>query len=102
MRFIGPDGSGTLAEIREFKPYDKVSATHVAILNPGGIQDRTSDLAKGWMGIREEYRFCETAGETTLNVLIETNPEWKKMFDEGWPVALEELKKIAEQQLALV
>jgi uncharacterized protein YndB with AHSA1/START domain len=99
IRFIGPEGSGTLAELVEVKPYERVLARHIALLGPGGSEDRTSDFAKGWIGITEEYRFSEQAGKTTVTVLIETNPEWRKMFDDGWPTALQELKKITEGQL---
>ena len=69
------------------------------MLGPGGVEDRTSDVAKGWIGTTEEYRFSEAKGKTTLTVVMETTPDWAKMFDEGWPVALEELKKLAERQL---
>jgi uncharacterized protein YndB with AHSA1/START domain len=100
IRFIGPDGDGTLAELVEVKPYERVFARHVAILKPGGAEDRTSEVAKGWIGITEEYRFTEHQGKTTVTVLIETNAEWRKMFDDGWPGALDELKRIAERQLA--
>lgn len=102
IKFIGPDGSGTLAEIAELKPYENVLARHVAVLGPGGKEDRTSDVAKGWVGITEAYRFTERNGKTTVTVSIETNPEWKQMFEDGWPTALEELKKLAERQLAAV
>jgi uncharacterized protein YndB with AHSA1/START domain len=102
IRFIGPDGSGTLAELVEMKPYERVFARHIAVLLPGGVEDRTSDVAKGWIGITEEYKFAEHLGKTTVTVSIETSPEWSKMFDEGWPAALEELKKIAERQLTTV
>jgi hypothetical protein len=64
------------------------------------VEDRTSEVAKGWIGITEEYRFTEHLGKTTVTVSIETNAEWRKMFDDGWPAALEELKKISERQLA--
>jgi uncharacterized protein YndB with AHSA1/START domain len=99
IKFIGPDGSGTLAEIVEAKPHERIVAKHIAVLNPGGVEDRTSDIAKGWIGITEEYRFAEQNGKTTLIVSIETNPEWRKMFDDGWPNALEELKKLSERKL---
>jgi uncharacterized protein YndB with AHSA1/START domain len=102
IKFIGPDGSGTLAELVEVKPYERILARHIAVLTPGGAEDRTSEVAKGWIGITEEYQFTEHLGATTLTVFIETNPEWSKMFDDGWPTALEELKKIAERQLAAV
>jgi uncharacterized protein YndB with AHSA1/START domain len=100
VRFIGPDGSGTLAEILDVKKHERISARHLAILNPGGIEDRTSESAKGWVGILEEYRFTQQGGNTTVTVLIETSPEWRNMFDDGWPTALNELKKISERQLA--
>lgn len=101
IRFTGEDGGGTLAELAAVKPYEKVTARHIAILLSGGVEDRTSDMAKGWIGTVEEYRFAESNGKTTLTVLITTNPEWRKMFDEGWPAALQELKKLAEPALKL-
>jgi uncharacterized protein YndB with AHSA1/START domain len=100
IRFIGPDGSGTLAELVEVKPYERLLGRHIAILGQGGTQDRTSDLAKGWIGSTEEYRFSESNGETTLTVVIETTEQWVSMFEAGWPAALQELKKITEHQLA--
>ena len=54
IRFIGQDGSGTLAEIVELKPYQKISMRHIAILQQGGVEDRTSDQAKTWIGITED------------------------------------------------
>jgi uncharacterized protein YndB with AHSA1/START domain len=102
IRFIGPDGSGTLAELVEVKPYESIFARHIAILGPGGEEDRTSDVAKNWVGITEGYKFTENNGKTTLTVSINTSKEWREMFDEGWPAALEELKRLAEHQLAEV
>jgi uncharacterized protein YndB with AHSA1/START domain len=99
IRFVDAAGSGTLAELVEVKPYEKIHARHIAILN-SGVEDRTSETAKGWIGITEEYRFAERNGKTTVTVLIASSPEWRKMFDDGWPTALEELKKISERQLA--
>jgi uncharacterized protein YndB with AHSA1/START domain len=99
MRFIGPDGSGTLAELVEVKPYESLLARHIAALGKGGVEDRTSEMAKGWIGTTERYQFAERNGKTTLTVLMEASPEWRQMFDEGWPQALAELKKISEDQL---
>lgn len=99
IKFIGPDGSGTLAELVHVKPYKNVLARHIAVLGPGGVEDRTSEMAKGWIGISEEYQFQESLGVTTLKVFIETSSAWKPMFEEGWPPALEELKRISERQV---
>ncbi len=100
IKFIGPNGAGTLAELVEFKPYEEVLARHIALLGPNGEEDRTSDTALGWIGIAEGYKFAETNGKTTLTVTIETKPQWRDMFDEGWPGALEDLKRITEGKLA--
>ena len=97
IRFIGKDESGTMATLEEVKPYERISAKHVAILLPGGIEDRTSDIAKRWVGITEDYTFVEKNGKTQVVVNIKTNPDWAKMFDDGWPKALAKLKEISEQ-----
>jgi len=97
IRFIGPDGGGTMAELVETKPYERILARHIAVLGPGGTEDRTSEVAKGWIGTTEEYKFAEDHGKTTVTVSIETTPEWSKMFNDGWPTALEELKKVVER-----
>ncbi|CAN5452749.1 hypothetical protein BH09BAC3_BH09BAC3_14820 [soil metagenome] len=97
LRFITADGSGTLATLLEHKPYEYSFAKHIAILNAGGIEDRDSELAKGWIGITEAYTFTEKNGATELKVEINTNPDWAKMFDDGWPTALSKLKEICER-----
>jgi uncharacterized protein YndB with AHSA1/START domain len=102
IRFIGPDGGGTLAEFVEVNPYSRISMRHIAVLGPGGVEDRTSEMAKRWTGITEAYTFDEQHGSTALTVSIETTSEWRKMFDDGFPGALQELKRITEQQLAEV
>jgi uncharacterized protein YndB with AHSA1/START domain len=99
IRFIGPEGSGTLAELVEVRPYESIIARHIALLGPGGTEDKTSEMAKGWIGITEGYKFVEKNGETTVIVTVETTSEWRKMFDDGWPGALEELRRITESQL---
>jgi uncharacterized protein YndB with AHSA1/START domain len=97
VKFASPGQGGTMATIVEYDPYRSLLAKHVAILNPDGSEDRTSDVAKGWIGTLERYTFTEHNGKTTLTVNLETTPEWAPMFNEGWPGALEELKKICER-----
>lgn len=96
IRFGSADGSGTLAVINEFIPYRTIEAEHIAILLPGGKEDRDTDIAKGWIGTKETYFFNEKNGQTELVVHLEINPEWAEMFNEGWPKALKRLKEITE------
>ena len=97
IKFTGEGGGGTAALLEIVKPYSHVFARHIALLTPpDNVYDRDSEQAKTWVGITEEYRFVEMNGKTTLTVLIKTPSEWKSMFDEGWPVAIEELKRLVE------
>jgi uncharacterized protein YndB with AHSA1/START domain len=100
IKFTGSDGSGTKAEIVELTPQKSVFTRHIAVLGKGGKEDTTSEVAKGWIGSTEAYKFEERNGKTTVTVTIETTPEWTKMFDDSWPGALDELKKVAEHQTA--
>ena len=97
IKFISDDGSGTLAHIKEVKPFEHIASEHIAILQKGGIEDTTSEQAKNWIGITENYNFKETKGETTLIVEIITRPDWEKMFNDGFPNALKKLKEICEE-----
>jgi uncharacterized protein YndB with AHSA1/START domain len=103
IKFGSTKEGGTLAKLEDVKPYEHILAKHIAILIPGGGEDRTSDDAKGWVGTLEEYKFTERNGETTLKIVMQVvDPKWKKMLDDGWPTALEELKKLSEKQLSEV
>ncbi|MCO5223350.1 MAG: SRPBCC domain-containing protein [Thermomicrobiales bacterium] len=98
IKFTGDDGGGgTLARITELEPYKKVAAEHIAVLLDGGIEDRESDMAKGWIGSTESYTFTDENGSTRVAVEITTPPDWASMFEEGWPKALVALKQLAEQ-----
>jgi uncharacterized protein YndB with AHSA1/START domain len=97
LKFIGEDKNGTLAEIIELKEYDYVLAKHVAILLADGVEDRESTFAQNWVGILENYFFSEKDGQTALVIKIETQPDWEKMFNDGWPKALAKLKSMCEQ-----
>ncbi|MES2649830.1 MAG: SRPBCC domain-containing protein [Bacteroidota bacterium] len=97
IRFISPSGEGTLVHITELKPADFLKAEHIAILQKGGAEDRTSDLAKTWIGSKENYFFTGINGTTELVVEIEADPAWEKMFADGWPAALNKLKEICEK-----
>lgn len=97
IKFMGADSSGTLATITDITPYDHVIAKHVAMLLPGGNEDRTSAEASRWVGTTESYYFDESNGKTNLKVKMKITSEWAQMFQESWPKALVKLKEISEQ-----
>ena len=97
VKFISPGQGGTLATLVEHRPYEYILAEHIAVLHPDGSEDRESGLAKSWIGITESYTFSEVNGTTDLVIQIHTQPDWEKMFNDGWPGALTKLKEICEQ-----
>jgi hypothetical protein len=98
IRFVSTSGEGgTVASITELIPYNSIVAEHVAIINSDGTEDMDSEMAKGWVGTTEAYKFDEQNGKTTLQVKINTNPAWEEMFTEGWPNALAKLKELCEK-----
>ncbi len=97
LRFLSPNQGGTLANLVDYKPHDYVMARHIAVIDSTGAEDRDSDIAKGWIGTTESYTFTGKNGKTELKVEIHTNPNWEKMFTDGWPNALKKLKEIAER-----
>jgi hypothetical protein len=96
MKFLSASEGGTMANLVEHKPYEFVLAKHVAVINNDGTEDRSSDIAKGWIGTTESYTFSDSGKGTELTVNINTNPAWESMFADGWPKALAKLKEICE------
>ncbi len=96
INFTGEPGGGTQAMLKKVKPYEFVDAEHIAVINADGSLDKAGDIAKGWIGTRESYRFKPIKNGTELIVEIHTPENWAKMFSDGWPSALKELKKISE------
>jgi uncharacterized protein YndB with AHSA1/START domain len=96
IKFISPGQGGTAAQLTEFQEYDHLLAKHVAVVNPDGTLDTTSETAKDWIGSTERYTFEEKGNTTLLTVDIETTPDWEEMFNDGWPKALKKLKEMCE------
>lgn len=97
IRFVGANGSGTLANLTTVEPYKHIKAIHTAILLEGGTEDRDSEMAKSWVGSIEEYTFSEKNGVTDLSVSMTIYPQWEQMFSNDWPKALAALKDLCEE-----
>lgn len=97
--FLAPDENGKMggmvSEIAANTPYEFISIKHLGIVNDG-MEDTTSAAVKDWAGAYENYTFKEQDGVTEVLVDMDTNDEYKEMFEETWPKALEKLKTLAE------
>lgn len=100
IKFIGPDGaegtSGMLSRIRESKPHSYISIEHMGVIE-NGKEITSGKSAEAWAGALENYHFNETTKGTELIIETDTVAEYREMFEESWPVALDLLKQIAEK-----
>lgn len=101
IRFLGPDDEGSLggmiATVEESRPHEFISLRYLGQI-VRGVEDRTSDAAKEFIGAHENYAFTEAEGVTTVKVELDGVDEWAAMLKEAWPAALTKLKDLAESQ----
>jgi uncharacterized protein YndB with AHSA1/START domain len=102
MRFIGTDEEnsgqvlGMFSRIKENREYEFISIEHLGFIKNGTI-DTTSEEVKKWIPAFENYTFTEATNGTELMVDIDVNEEYKQMFDDMWPKALQQLKALCEK-----
>lgn len=61
-----------------------------------GVEDVDSEKVKAWNGSLEAYYLDEINGKTTLTVEVDSNDEFKEMFDNGFKKGLEVIKNLSE------
>ncbi len=100
IRFLGPGEDGKLggmySKIKENRKHEFISIEHLGMI-ANGVIDTTSDEVKKWAPSFENYTFSEKGNQTELKVDMQTATEYKAMFEEMWPKALNALKQLCEQ-----
>ena len=97
--FLAPGENGDMgmvSRIKENRKYEFVSIEHLGIVQDGK-EDITSEAVKSWAGALENYTFKEKNGSTEVLIDTDTNDEYKEMFQDMWPKALQKLKELAEK-----
>jgi hypothetical protein len=61
-----------------------------------GVEDMDSEKVKAWNGSLEAYYLEENNGKTMLKVEVDSNDEFKEMFDNGFKKGLEVIKNLSE------
>ncbi len=107
IRFVGTDEGGNeyggmYAKIKENRLHEFISIEHLGLIGLDGSVDTTSDEVKKWTPAFENYTFKtiddgEFAGGTEVFVDVDTNEEYKEMFENTWPKALQTLKDLCEK-----
>ncbi|MFA7419230.1 MAG: SRPBCC domain-containing protein [Melioribacteraceae bacterium] len=97
--FLGPSEKGEMGMVSRIKdniPFQFISIEHLGMVQDGK-EDTTSDAVKSWAGALENYTFTEKGGKTEVAVNIDIADEYKDMFNDMWPKALQKLKELAEE-----
>lgn len=98
MLFLGPNPEtgkegGMFAEIAESRPPEFVSIRHL-----GEVKEDSTEVPWPESASFENYTLKEQDGKTEVLVDLTGLPdEFKDMFDDSWPKALEKLKEVAER-----
>lgn len=93
--FLDGKGMGMVSKIAESRPNEFMSFEHLGEVKDG-IEDTSSERVKGWAGAHENYTLKKVDGKTKLSIDMDINDEFKEMFAQIWPVALDNVKRLSE------
>lgn len=95
IHFLAPDGQGMYSDVENLVENEFVSFKHI-----GELKDKTelplNDETKKWSGCYENYGLKESNGVTTLSVGIDAVEAYLDFFNEKMPLALANVKNLAE------
>ncbi|MGJ7033253.1 SRPBCC family protein [Niabella hirudinis] len=95
-RFLDGNGNGMISTIRSIRVPEELVFEHLGSIE-NGVEDTTSEAVKKWAGALEQYHLREAGGVTTLEVVVDTDPKYKEMMDNGFTKGLETIKALAEK-----
>ena len=94
IQFLDPSGNGMVAIIEKKKPNERMTFRHFAEIKEGKEQPEAP-----WSGAHEDYALKDNGrGGTTLIVESDTVEEYKQMFEQAFPKALQRVKELATQR----
>ncbi|MPT33387.1 MAG: SRPBCC domain-containing protein [Chryseobacterium sp.] len=87
--------NGVVSTIERIEEPKHLIFKHLGELH-NGVEDVDSEKVKAWNGSLEAYYLEEDNGKTTLKVEVDSNDEFKEMFDNGFRKGLEVIKDLSE------
>ncbi|HEX8531206.1 MAG TPA: SRPBCC domain-containing protein, partial [Cytophagales bacterium] len=97
--FVDGSNAGMVATVVENQPPAFMSFKHLGMVKDG-VEDLDSDLVRPWAGALENYSLSTENGKTRLTVEMDITPEHKDYFVNAWPLALAQVKQLAESARA--
>lgn len=87
--------NGMVSTIKSIDEPKHLIFKHLGELH-NGVEDVDSEKLKAWNGSLEAYYLENKNGKTMLKVEVDSNDEFKQMFDNGFKKGLEVIKKLSE------
>lgn len=98
--FRGTDENGVeggmISQIEDIQPNRFISIRHLEVF-PKDSNSMTAEDMQNWAGAMENYSFVADGNKTLMVVETDTLPSFQSYFNETWPLALQKLKEICEQ-----
>ncbi len=100
IRFTSLDDNenvrGMFSKIKDNVEPELMVIEHLGMIN-NGVVVTTSEEVKKWTGSTEKYMFEKKDGKTELKIEVRIPSEYRSMFEEMWPKALNALKELCEK-----
>lgn len=98
IQFLTPQGRGMYSSIESFKENEYAVFKHL-----GEIENFINQPAENfaWSGSTETYKLTENNGITVLTAIQDTVPEFEEWFNTTFPKAMQHIKTLAEQPVAI-
>ncbi|MBW7674818.1 SRPBCC family protein [Chryseobacterium chendengshani] len=93
MKFFDPNNNGMYSRVLKNDPNKEMVFIHL-----GEIYDGV-EVPKDWGDATESYFLEETENGTKLTAKIKASEEFKGFFEDKFPVALQNVKHLSENQL---
>jgi Activator of Hsp90 ATPase homolog 1-like protein. len=87
--------NGMVSTIERIEEPKHLIFKHLGELH-NGVEDVDSEKVKAWNGSLEAYYLEEDNGKIILKVEVDSNDEFKEMFDNGFKKGLEVIKDLSE------
>lgn len=96
IHFLTPKGDGMYSDVGYMIPEKLMIFSHIGMLSD--YKEMALDAeAERWTGSFEIYKLEETNGKTTLTAEADCVDKYVSYMEEKFPLALQEIKKIAEK-----
>ncbi|ESU22294.1 Activator of Hsp90 ATPase 1 family protein [Flavobacterium enshiense DK69] len=96
IHFLDANNDGMNSLIDKCIENEVMNFKHIGVVK-NGVEQPLDEATKNWSGSSENYALSETDGITTLSVEMDIIPEYLDYFNKTFPLALDLVKKLAEE-----